>query len=585
VTFGLPVYLWGLAALLPLAAIYLLKVRPRRKPVTALFLYQRIFTQKRASSLFHRLRDALSLLLMILAVSAIVLGLAQPGCSSNQRSDLLILIDHSASMAAVEDGRSRLEDAKEQARDIVRALDGKQRCVLASIADTARIRVHLSNNPRELIEAIDGIAQSDLPLRMEAVGNLEAELGSSDHRRVLLLSDGCARDFSLPENVEFIKVGQKVSNIGIVAADLRRSGPDELQLFAQLFSGYEEAREIELVLKHENQVVQFIPVTIEPGMNSPLLQTVAGQAGRWRLEITEPDALSIDNTAYFVVHPPRPIRVRVEADRRYFFEHSILAFEEATGLLKLVRGGEADVVVAEKQAPEASSMAVVFQPMGDSQWWSVPGEPVTAAAPRSPVPDHPALRHLEVASMTFDGARRMQAPKDALVLVESEHGIPLLWQVTGDGHTVLVVNMDPSLSDFFLNVQFPVLVQSMVRHLSGRSDELVAHYPTGDAAPLPGVQADGTTSVKIPGEETALAVHSSRLRLERVGFYNVENDSGTWTLAANLVTAEETSLNNEGLKSSAEPVARGRPPAYWLMTLALVIVLLEGIMYYRRKVG
>ncbi len=44
-----PAFLWTLAALAPLAAIYFLKVRPRKKPVTAFFLWQKIFTEKKAS--------------------------------------------------------------------------------------------------------------------------------------------------------------------------------------------------------------------------------------------------------------------------------------------------------------------------------------------------------------------------------------------------------------------------------------------------------------------------------------------------------------------------------------------------------
>ena len=72
-TFLAPAFLWTLAALAPLAAIYFLKVRPRKKPVTAFFLWQKIFTEKKAYALFKRLRDVFSLLLMALAFAAISL--------------------------------------------------------------------------------------------------------------------------------------------------------------------------------------------------------------------------------------------------------------------------------------------------------------------------------------------------------------------------------------------------------------------------------------------------------------------------------------------------------------------------------
>ena len=77
-TFLSPTMLWSLAVLVPLAAIYFLKVRPRRKPTTAYFLWERIFQEKRASSLFHRLRDVWSLVLMALAAAAVCFALARP---------------------------------------------------------------------------------------------------------------------------------------------------------------------------------------------------------------------------------------------------------------------------------------------------------------------------------------------------------------------------------------------------------------------------------------------------------------------------------------------------------------------------
>ena len=89
-----PSMLWSLVVLVPLVAIYFLKVRPRRKPTTAYFLWEQIFKEKRSSSLFQSLRDVWSLVLMLLAAAAIALALARPEFSEERR-DLLIVIDTS----------------------------------------------------------------------------------------------------------------------------------------------------------------------------------------------------------------------------------------------------------------------------------------------------------------------------------------------------------------------------------------------------------------------------------------------------------------------------------------------------------
>lgn len=105
-TFLQPAMLWSLVVLLllPLAAIYFLKVRPRRKPTTAYFLWERIFQERRASSLFQRLRDAWSLLLMLLAAAAVCFALSQPEWA-DERKDMILVVDTSASMSTRE-GRS-----------------------------------------------------------------------------------------------------------------------------------------------------------------------------------------------------------------------------------------------------------------------------------------------------------------------------------------------------------------------------------------------------------------------------------------------------------------------------------------------
>ena len=46
-TFLAPFYFWTFLALIPLLGVYFLKVRPRRVTTTALFLWMRIYEEKR----------------------------------------------------------------------------------------------------------------------------------------------------------------------------------------------------------------------------------------------------------------------------------------------------------------------------------------------------------------------------------------------------------------------------------------------------------------------------------------------------------------------------------------------------------
>ena len=61
--------------------------------------------------------------------------------------------------------------------------------------------------------------------------------------------------------------------------------------------------------------------------------------------------------------------------------------------------------------------------------------------------------------------------------------------------------------------------------------------------------------------------------------------STQWDLAAGLLTPAESALVVPESATSSEEIARGRAPAYWLITLALAVVLIESLLYHRRKVG
>ncbi|MEM6853036.1 MAG: VWA domain-containing protein, partial [Planctomycetota bacterium] len=116
-----PAFLWGFALLAPLIAVYLLKVRPRRHPVTAIFLWDEIFTQRKATSLLQRLRDLISLLLLALAAAALIFAAARPQFTTGDDRDVLLLIDRSASMSADADGpgRSRFDAAIDRAEALI----------------------------------------------------------------------------------------------------------------------------------------------------------------------------------------------------------------------------------------------------------------------------------------------------------------------------------------------------------------------------------------------------------------------------------------------------------------------------------
>ena len=568
-TFLDPTALWALVALGPLIAIYMLKVRPRRRPATAIFLWQQILSDTRATRLLHRFRDLLSLILMLIVFAAIAFAMARPELVSDARKDVLLLIDHSASMNAEDGGRTRLDLAKEVAGDIVRSLDGRQRVAVASVAGDVNFRAQFSTNPGELLEAIESIEPSTVAFRTEALTSLSSRLRGSEDRRVILVSDGCGGK-ELPPGLEMLKVGSPQGNVGFVACDLQRlPGRSRLGFYFRLASSFEREIRLNVLVSHGSteDVRKVVPVVVQPGLNPPQVHTLdAAPAGRWIAQLEVEDALAADDRAYLSVTEPPPLRVAVESEDAYFLEHSVLAFGGSAGPLRLVEE-DPEVIVAKGRPDGEARLSVLFQPTGESEWWEELGAELGAVVPRVEVPDHPALRYLDVQALSFAGARSLRAPVGSLILVAGDRGEPLIYSVTHGERSAFVINLDPGQADFYLSAWFPVMVHAMATSLAGRADELAVTYAPGATVNIPGV-----------GEERYGP-------LEGPGFVEIENRAGSWLIACSLLAPSETLLDNSAVVDTSQPIRRGLPPWVWLIIAAVVLVTLEELLYHRRKVG
>ena len=334
--FANPIFFWAFLSLIPLIAIYLLKVRPVRKPTTAWFLWEDIFQENRAQSLFQRFRDLFSLLLMLLAFAAIVFALAGPVWNSDDRKDLVLLIDNSASMNATSGMTTRLQEAKKVAAQIVQALDGTQRCSIATVSSHVTFLSNMTENPRELMDAIEAVSPTSLPLAGDSLKPFQSEADTPEQEttetdstdkekeksnplhRVILISDGCL-ETEVTNSIELLKVGKaSTGNVGIIASDLRRlpGGNNRVGVFYQLASTFTETVEAELILtcNDSENIIKLLPLEIQPGLGaSSVFELENAEPGQWTMQLEIDDCLETDNRAFLVLPPQRPIKVSVAA--------------------------------------------------------------------------------------------------------------------------------------------------------------------------------------------------------------------------------------------------------------------------------
>jgi hypothetical protein len=278
-------------------------------------------------------------------------------------------------------------------------------------------------------------------------------------QRVILISDGCFDTSRLPDRVELLKIGSTQGNVGIVSADLRRipGGTNLLGLYVQLHSTFSETKTVELLVfdkPDETSLFRLIPIEVKPALNQPqTFKLENAVAGAWLIRLDSDDALPNDNLAHLVIPPQDPIRVQVSAEQRFFFENSVLAFSEGSGLLSLAT--ENSDIVIDQGSWSGADRAIVFQPQGESPWWSDVGEDLDTVVPKVLIDEHPILQHMDVSSISFAGAVELAAPETAQVIVSNGEDVPLLYRVTENGKSVVVVNLDPVLAECYFSACSP----------------------------------------------------------------------------------------------------------------------------------
>src|SRR5256714_12278961 len=118
---------WAAAAAAAIAVptllvLYFLKLRRRELPVSSTILWRKAIQDLQVNAPFQRLRRNLLLFLQLLLLLLLALALSRPvsNYTPGAGKTSVILIDRSASMAARDvNGKSRLDEAKRRAKDLV----------------------------------------------------------------------------------------------------------------------------------------------------------------------------------------------------------------------------------------------------------------------------------------------------------------------------------------------------------------------------------------------------------------------------------------------------------------------------------
>ncbi len=565
----------GLLAGLSVLAMYFLKLRRRPMRVSSTVLWVQSASDLQVNVPLRWLRLSALLFLQLLAAGLLSLALGRPATDAGAAgaSQIVLVIDRSASMSATDgvpapgqDRATRLEQAKREATRMLEDLSRTSSApvALVTFAAEAEVVLGLTGDRRLVRDEIAGVSETDQPgdlsKAMRVVSSLVSGSGGGEEAGrppalVVLLSDGQSGD-GQTESVgdaefRFVRVGPAAAagprtNAGLVGLAATRDAEDPtlVRVFARVAGGIGEASPVTVSLAVNGEVVARRSVTVpawtgtgEIASASVSAEFRAAGGAIVTATLAGGDLLVSDDAASVVVAPavrPRVLLVQpVKSEegvgltpetllQDVLAELPLERFERATEeQYAALRPDDVaagfDLVILDRVRPAAMPQTAT---LSFGAGLPVPG--LELGPDRTPGGSYviswrrgsPVLRDVAMDALFVEGVRPFSESggEAGIRLEDLAQGEPgaLLRSAEVGGRRRLVAAFELARSNWPLQPSFPIFLATAVDWLSGRAVESAAvAFSTGAAV-----------EVIVPGE-------ASRITFEGPATFDAPVEPGT----------------------------------------------------------
>lgn len=517
---------WALLLAVPPAilSLYFLKLKRQPVEVPSTYLWSRTIEDLHVNSIWQKLRQSLLLFLQILVVALAILACLRPGFRGTELigDRFIFLIDNSASMSAMDMGRTRLSVAQERVLELIDQMKSSDVAMVISFSDVQRVEqsfTHARSQLRQRVNRIQPtIRKTDLSDALRAASGLAnpgrtSEVGTNDYQvadampaTLYIYSDGgfpSVPDFSLG-NLEpvYVSLGEKTpKNVGIVSFSTEQNAEKttQMQAYARLENSGVAAVTVQVELTLDGSFLDAANVDV-PARDD----TLPGAAGVQfeldhpghavlKLTIKEPDDLLLDNTAYSVVNSPRQANVLVVTPGNESLKLALttseaarfaaVKFEPPATLatpehLADAAAGIFDLIIYDQCVPTVMPAAntLTIGNVPPVQGWSkseLSPQPVVIDTN----PAHPLTQLVQMGDVKWNyNGFSITGPPGSTALMDAEIG-PFLVISSRDGFEDVALGMDivgkwddgnvGPKTDWIIRRSFPVFMMNTLRYLGG----------------------------------------------------------------------------------------------------------------------
>lgn len=604
----------ALGLLIPiLIFFYLLRARRHEFDVSSTYLWQHLLRDLAAHEPWQRLHWSVLLIAQLLLIIVLTLTFARPSYIAQAAEPVhaIMILDGSASMQATDVAPNRFEEARRQARNLIRSLPDGSTMTIISARRQAEVLASAVSDRRTAEQALDRATVGSVGSALRPAITLAGSLGTGRLKSQLyLFSDGAAPDLEAVREsehpIQFIQIGRDGENYAITALSARPDPQNarRFQIFARVANTGVFSLATTLSLIVDENLYDGRDVRVGPGTSQEFVFTdlpLGSKAVEARLASS--DHLALDDRAFSVLDVRRPSQVLLVTSGNLYLEkvlnlmRNAEVFRIAPRRYFSIDSDRYDVVIFDSFMPEAppAGNMLVINPTETSNF-TFEGE---ARRPRVRhwQREDPLLQFVDLRDIAIARAVRINPPTWARTLIESDE-TALMIAGEHEGQRVVVFPFDFRQSNLPLSSAFPILMSNVLGYLEPGGQVNQRDLTIGQPVTIqPLLQADSVIVTRPDGTTAEFRPDRQSLILDDTdtpGIYSIVQRASGQLLAQDTFAVSPTDERESNIAPRSVPerddlradasthVEVKREIWQWLVPPALLLLLFEWWWFHRR---
>ncbi|MDQ6693574.1 MAG: BatA and WFA domain-containing protein [Chloroflexota bacterium] len=519
-----------------LIALYMLRPRSIRKPISSLRLWRELPQIDRPRARLRRPPLSLLLLLQALLLLAGGLALMRPALAQPAARHKIIMVDASGSMQTRENGTTRFNQALQEAKRIAgtAAQDRITLLRVGSIVSTICSACAPDTLLQPMSEARPGGGRADWQSALETAAGLEKR-STGEQIAAYAISDGAfslSSASELPDSLHFVQVGSaqqgSQANRAITAFSTRRApnGNSGYTAYARVDNMSSEPASVQVSALADTVPLGAHLVDLPAGGHTDITWKIPVGTAKLTASLNPGDALAEDDQAVLFLPAVGAYKVAITSAQPDLYRRALAGVQGLENATAVTATGQTAFTIIEGDLPDklpAGNLLLINPAVAATArlkiWTSQGDSDNVSPLPVEGAPTLPGIAGgIDLRALLIDKAQRVEPAPWLEPVVQSEEG-PLL--LAGEppnsgGRRIVALAFDPRSSNLPKLAAFPLLMANIADWLYPLAS-LGGINPGASVSVQPGIQ------VTTPGGQTLTVGQSGVFAdTEQPGIYKAE---------------------------------------------------------------